>query len=361
MGKQKHKTGKYNNYGNSNTSSFEDNCFFEMPFNCFEKQNVSKQKYSSNQPNTLNKNEIEKYVCLHENLLFDKYNDEITYIKNAAKYNSVIYDYYDMANLSPEVFAKARVTFETMQLHTLDDYYLFFASANLLNTSAKTMNSGYEFKTRLMQGIKAISEDYKNSNLKNNISFYSKDDRGLDCLFVTIKGVQFSYHVKFGINVNNYDGAQKQDWSGKELQDIAVDVWEYANRLSDLSEMSCVRDDNYDPIPLKQLQTLAAENCHIKTSPYCEKFKDNENIFDIPTCESDETKYLLELNDKISNDPKLKGLLYNQDYITAYENKDIEALQTLISKYYYTDTNVVLDNEYNMNIDKDDIENNLTN
>lgn len=299
----------------------------------------------------LTKTEVNKYRQIKSTFAKDIYENEISYIEDAPRYIQMLKNFGSSSSLSREVFSKARVTFETMQLNTLDDYFLFFASANLLNSCAKRLDTGYEFKTRLEQAINAISQEHASTHkgynvIKDCVSFYSQKDCNMDCLYVTINGVQFSFHRAVGSFINNYPGAKQQKWAGIRLQKIATDIWEYANRLDNLSKMSLVCDDNFKPISLKHLQSIAFLNSHNPNSPYYEKYKDNEDIFEIPTCEFAKKKYLDNLFSKLRKDCELKGILKNTRFIKAVEDENIslihQALRTVYStqKTYIKEENV---------------------
>lgn len=286
------------------------------------------------------KSKSKSYIRKRINLMRDSLEKEISYIEDASNYISILKGNGCNLPLTRGIFAKARVTFETMQLNTLDDYFLFFASANLLNICAKRMHTGYNFKKRMEYAIKAISQEHASKQkcynpIKDCTSFYSEKEGNFDCLFVTISGVQFSFHRAVDEHINTYPGAKKQKWAGIRLQFFATDTWEYANRLDNLSEMSLVRDDDYKPISLKHLQTMAYLNCKNKNSPYYENYKDNEDIFEIPTCEFYKEKYLENLFGKLSKDCELKQIIKNKNFLEAYQDGDISTIHNELKKVYF--------------------------
>ena len=286
------------------------------------------------------KSKSKSYIRKRINLMRDSLEKEISYIEDASNYISILKGNGCNLPLTRGIFAKARVTFETMQLNTLDDYFLFFASANLLNICAKRMHTGYNFKKRMEYAIKAISQEHALKQkcynpIKDCTSFYSEKEGNFDCFFVTISGVQFSFHRAVDEHINTYPGAKKQKWAGIRLQFFATDTWEYANRLDNLSEMSLVRDDDYNPISLKELQYTALLNCTNEDSPYFETYKDCEDIFYVPICEEDENIYFENLFSKLSSDNRLKCLLESPNFIELCENKDVKKVHETMRELYF--------------------------
>ncbi len=211
--------------------------------------------------------------------LFSLYTDNVTYIDDL---HTAVRNLNQTKRIRAtlQMFAMAKVTLETMQLQTLDDYILFFASANLLNNCAKDkkINGGYNFKQRIKYAIEAISYEHKyhpDGMIAQHTDFYSNDDQKGDCVYVRVCGVQFSFHrTMINIPATEY-GYRKQSWSRIRLQPHAPKLFNYANHLSNLSINSWICDEEtFVPLLLKEIQERAAESAYNTASPYHERPND---------------------------------------------------------------------------------------
>lgn len=239
---------------------------------------------------------------------------------------------------SPEMFAVAKVTLETMQLCTLDDYILFFACANLLNNCAKdrTINGGYNFKQRIKYALESICYEHKHyptDVIAQHTDFYTSKDRKGDCVYVRVCGVQFSFHrTMIDIPEDEY-GYKQQNWSGIRMQPHAPKFFNYANHLSNLTELSWIRDEEtFAPLVLKELQKRAMKATYDSSSPYHEMPNDLNFTRLDSTWKSDKYPDLLydhslhikgnEPETHIDiNDPELDE--YNDDNVDMFDNFDI--------------------------------------
>lgn len=211
---------------------------------------------------------------------------------------------------SPQMFAMAKVTLETMQLQTLDDYVLFFACANMLNHCAKDkkINGGYNFKQRIKYALESISHEHKYNPtgiIAQHTDFYIDNDQNGDCAYVRVCGVQFSFHrTKIEIPMDEY-GYRKQNWSRIRLQPHAPKLFNYANHLSNLSVNSWICDEEtFEPLLLKEIQKRAAENAYNTSSPYHEKPNDQIYTRLDSTWKSDKYPDLLYDNSLSANSSK---------------------------------------------------------
>ena len=122
-----------------------------------------------------------------------------------------------------------------MSLQTPDDYFLFFASLNLINAYIKQDNAeesiskSYSFKQHVSKGIEAILT-WQPEGIK---CFYDKN-----LAIINIEGLQFSFHnVEISnLMIDKKDSLEAITWEGIRLQPVANLIFEFATALPGLSK-----------------------------------------------------------------------------------------------------------------------------
>jgi hypothetical protein len=154
--------------------------------------------------------------------------------------------------------SKAVINSRCMALETLDDYFLFFASLNLLNAYTKkdyadpSIKKTYSFKGDVANGLNAI---INRKPIGINWS-YNKND---GATIIDVAGLQFAFH---GINgEGTIDlmmlGREPIKWEGIRLQPMANMVFGFAEQLDGLSNKSIVPKKDVEE--LSNLSDLYAE------------------------------------------------------------------------------------------------------
>lgn len=138
---------------------------------------------------------------------------------------------------------KAYILLKTMMLNNVEDYYLYFASINLLNAYTKQGDATEEFKGRYSH--KYFVTQALDSAIANNmlgVTFSHNKDGKDHVLLVNIEGTQFSFHgvipsgkMDFAANEEKIQH-KKEEWEGVKLQPFAGTLFNEATKLDYLSQ-----------------------------------------------------------------------------------------------------------------------------
>ena len=134
---------------------------------------------------------------------------------------------------------KAYINARNMQLVTIDDYFLFFASINLLNAYVKKdyiQNKKYNFKRNIVEGLESLIKN----NIKDIKFSYNKE-----LVIIEIEGLQFSFHFieMTDLLQENKDKYPMLEWSGIRLQPQASTIFSFANSLDNLTKKTYFGED----------------------------------------------------------------------------------------------------------------------
>jgi hypothetical protein len=136
---------------------------------------------------------------------------------------------------------KALINGYYMALQTREDYFLFFASLNLLNAYTKkdyaipSVKDNYDFKGEVTKGIESIIV-WKPSGIT---CYYDKH-----VTMVEIEGLQFSFH---SVEITKLmedakQGITQLKWDGVRLQPSASLVFRFASSLEGLSNQTILNE-----------------------------------------------------------------------------------------------------------------------
>lgn len=125
----------------------------------------------------------------------------------------------------------AYINIRSMALNTAEDYFLYFASLNLINAYVKkdyAALKNYSFKEYISKGVEAL---IKKEVMGIKFS-YNKQLTVID-----IKGLQFSFHnseitEEMQLVADKYE---QIEWEGIRLQPVALEIYNYAKDLDNLS------------------------------------------------------------------------------------------------------------------------------
>ena len=151
---------------------------------------------------------------------------------------------------------KAYINARNMELVTTDDFFLFFASINLLNAYVKKdyiTNKKYDFKKNIISGIESL---IKNSN--SDIKFcYNKN-----LTTIEINGLQFTFHNVEISDVMKEHKYEDIEWLGVRLQPVASTIFEFANSLDNLTKKTFFGED-LDSVYKKSELGVSADNPNV--------------------------------------------------------------------------------------------------
>lgn len=129
---------------------------------------------------------------------------------------------------------KAYINVRCMALESIEDYFLFFSSLNLLNSYVKkdyATSKKYDFKKEVSKGIESLII-WNPNGVKYS---YNKDISVID-----ISGLQFSFHnIEITKLMEQKSSLNTEiEWDGIKLQPSAVSIFNFANSLNGLSKKS---------------------------------------------------------------------------------------------------------------------------
>lgn len=137
-------------------------------------------------------------------------------------------------NIAVEDVEKADINVRCMALESIEDYFLFFSSLNLLNSYVKkdyANSKKYNFKKEVTKGIESLIA-WKPDGITYS---YNKDISVID-----VAGLQFSFHnieiSKLLEQKSKYN--TEINWDGIRLQPSAVSIFNFANSLRGLTKKS---------------------------------------------------------------------------------------------------------------------------
>lgn len=144
--------------------------------------------------------------------------------------------------ISKEIVDRAFNNLSVMELKTSDDYFLFYASINLINAYVKkeyAVYKNYNFKRFVSLGIESLINEKK-----DGINFsYNKQ-----LTIVEIMGVQFSFHNSqiTDLMKSKESDFQQIEWSNIRLQPFALEIYELARMLPNLSKKDVFSGGNIE-------------------------------------------------------------------------------------------------------------------
>lgn len=182
--------------------------------------------------------------------------------ENVAKFLESLKDGGPSEELSKETFIRAEKSLKTMCIMNVQDAFLFYASLNFLNSYVKVHKDEvkYKFKSHVNEGIEVIMK----YNIPDCTFSYDNVEKSTS---VNILGMQFSFHfikpsevMKSAMENEddpNHKFYKQEKWSGIRLQPVAESVFNFANNLEGLSNISlagnlreyqdeCVLRDKYN-------------------------------------------------------------------------------------------------------------------
>lgn len=247
--------------------------------------------------------------------------------------------------LSRELYAVAKVTLDTMQLRTVDDYFLYFTCAAYLNHHVKEYHTGYGFKTKLIYGLRAISADHRanvNADVVARTSFCRSFQGKSPTLAVTVADVDFGFHYPTAqiLFSSTTPGVKNKPYKDRELRKITPDLLKYALNLKNLTKESWIRDYTGCPIPMRYLQALAYDNASNKNSVYYEPNFDNivprltKREFTKPETPKNPISEI-ELHKDQNKSDKLDKAYYDRDNMSALDSTLDEALSARNTPSWY--------------------------
>lgn len=126
----------------------------------------------------------------------------------------------------------AYVNIRNMALITIEDYFLYFASINLINSYVKKEYAEfkkYDFKQYIAKGIEAlIDQPVERINFSYNKQL----------TIIDIKGIQFSFHNSEITELMKNNSYKELEWEGIRLQPVSLEIYNYAKNLDNLSNTS---------------------------------------------------------------------------------------------------------------------------
>lgn len=232
---------------NCETAELNDISSFDC--NDYEKQIANSEKEA-------------KYEAKHPKKI--RYLEEIkipskTRLRDAEQYVNV-----ENYTIKWDSFEIAKDTVKYMKLQTLEDYFLFFASANFLNSCAKQLKAkdqlnyaDYIFKNKVQEVVNNMCVDkkfLKNPKLTDNIKLKMGTDKGMSSVLVSVRGIQFGFH---GVNNQNIVPKEiEEDIIITRKRDCAAALFEFAVNLGNLTEES-TKFEHGKPVDLRDVQNTA--------------------------------------------------------------------------------------------------------
>lgn len=246
----------------------------------------------------------------------------ITHLHQASFFTNVF-----NKNIDWESYEMAKATLSNIKLQTLEDYFLFFASANLMNSYAKQLNargqlvhSDYNFKGKVQEVVNnmCVDEEFlKNTHLTDNIKLDMHFDRDAkkSCVLVSVSGIQFGFHCVTQYGVVPEEIYQKFPISPKK--NCAEAMFKFANNLDNLTAESIQTDEiTKKPISLREVQNMAAYNFINKAN--CTRYSDvkYENPypnFEIERCKQKYGTNPTETYENVANTYKIQANDHEND------------------------------------------------
>lgn len=139
------------------------------------------------------------------------------------KLNLLAREFTDKEPITENDYSEAMYYLKTNPLETTEDYFIFFAAINLINSFIKE-NKGfsYSFKSFIKRGIDSLI-DKPNLNIKFS---YTKD-----LILVQIYNMQFTFHSgELSDKMKTYK-VEEINWSGIRLQPIALSIFNLARKI----------------------------------------------------------------------------------------------------------------------------------